>query len=55
MLRNVGSLSFGVAGIEIAIADLEGWLQGQLKGKILHTDAEVKFKVLINKAILACT
>ncbi len=38
-----------------AIADLEGCLQDQLKGEILHRDAEVKFKVLINKAILACT
>ncbi|MDZ7967951.1 MAG: hypothetical protein RM368_23835 [Nostoc sp. DedSLP03] len=29
LLRNVGSVSFGVLGIEIAIADLEGWLQSQ--------------------------
>jgi hypothetical protein len=43
-----------VVGIEIAIADLEGWLQDQFKGGILYRDAEVKFKVLISKAILAC-
>jgi hypothetical protein len=29
LLTNLGSVSFGVVGIEIAIADLEGWLQNQ--------------------------